>query len=56
MYFGKEKWIVFYHGEKELCAYTVRGTFKEELQNTLELLAYENDIPLESITTKTEYR
>ena len=31
-----EKWKVFYYNEKELCAYTLKGSFKSEEQATKE--------------------
>ena len=52
----KEKWLVFYHGEKELAAYTLLGTFPGELEATVELLAYENNIPKEDIRVVCETR
>ena len=52
----KEEYIVFYHNEKELAAYTVRGTFAGELDATKELLAYENGIAVQDIKTVHEMR
>ena len=52
----KENWIVFYHGERELSACTVRGSFPGEIAATKELLAHENGIPCESIQVKVEKR
>lgn len=51
-----EQWLVFYHGEKELAAYTLRGTFAGERQATIELLAYENGISESEIRTVVELR
>ena len=51
-----EKWVVFYHGEKELAAYTVRGSFSGEQTATVELLAYENHISKEDIRIIYETR
>jgi hypothetical protein len=51
-----EKWIVFYHGEKELAAYTVRGTFSGEMAATIGLLSYEHNIPEDSIRVTYETR
>ena len=51
-----EEYFVFYHNEKELAAYTIRGTFEGELEATTELLAYENGIPTEAICVIKEYR
>ena len=39
-----EKYKVFYYNGKELCAYTLRGTFESEEEATKELLAKENGI------------
>lgn len=52
----KEKWIVFYHGDRELCAYTAFGTVPGEIDATKELLAYENNIPQEDIRVVVEKR
>ncbi len=51
-----EEYIVFYHKEKELLAYTVRGTFAGEAEATKELLAYENGIAVQDIRTAHEKR
>lgn len=52
----KEKWLVFYHGEEELAAYTLRGTFPGEAEATVRLLAYENNINKEDIQMTIETR
>lgn len=52
----KGNWIVFYHGEQELSACTVRGSFPGEIAATKEQLAHENGIPCESIRVKVEKR
>lgn len=52
----KEKWKVFYHDEKELCAYTLRGTFDEEEQATKEMLSYEEGINITEIRVVIEER
>ena len=52
----KEEYLVFYHGQKELLAYTVRGTFAGELDATKDLLAYEHGITKESIQVIKEIR
>lgn len=52
----KEQWLVFYHGEKELAAYTLRGTFAGERQATIELLASEKGIPESEIHAAVELR
>ena len=51
-----EKWKVFYLGNKELCAYTIRGTFDGEESATIELLAYENKVSIHDIKVKIETR
>lgn len=51
-----EEYIVFYHKEKELAAYTVHGTFAGELEATKDLLAYENGIAVQDIRTIREKR
>lgn len=52
----KEKWVVFYHEDRELCAYTAFGTFPGEVDATKEMLAYENDIPQNAIRVVVERR
>jgi len=52
----KEKWLVFYHGQEELAAYTIRGTFQGELEETIEFLCHEKDIPKEEIRVACEMR
>ncbi len=49
-------WIVFYHGERELAAITLRGTFPGEIRATAELLAYECGIPADAIRVALEDR
>ncbi len=51
-----EKYIVFYHDEKELAAYTLRGSFAGEREATIELLAYENNVTPAEIRTEYEDR
>ena len=51
-----EKWVVFYYGEKELCAYTVRGTFEGEQEATKESLAAEYGIDTDDIKVVLEVR
>ena len=53
-----EQWLVFRDREtgRELCAYTIRGTFAGERAATVELLAHENGIEPERITTTLERR
>lgn len=52
----KKKWKVFYHNEKELCAYTLEGTFAGEESATKEMLAYEKGIDIEEIKVVIETR
>lgn len=54
---GKQ-WKVFYNSETgaELCAYTIRGTFDGEEDDTRALLAHEKGIPAEQIKTRIESR
>ena len=53
-----EQWLVFRDREtgRELCAYTIRGTFPGERRATIELLAVEKGIPEEQIETAIEKR
>lgn len=47
----REPWIVFFGPQgEELCAFTVRGMMDDEIQETISLLAHENDIPEGSIS------
>lgn len=52
----KEPYAVFHHGDKELLAYTLRGTFAGEKDATIELLAGERGIPGNEITVTVEKR
>lgn len=57
-----QQWLVFKDKEtgRELCAYTIRGTFKGERQETINLLAQllapEEGIDPARITTAVEMR
>lgn len=52
-----EKYLVFRAPDgKELCAYTLRGTFPGEAQSTRELLAYEQRLDPADIQTAIENR
>ena len=53
---GKQWWCVFTLGYKEICAYTIDGTFAGELQATKELLAQENKVQVEEIKHKYIWR
>lgn len=52
----KNMYMVFYHGERELVAYTIRETFPGEAEATIGLLAYENNIAEEDIRVEYELR
>jgi hypothetical protein len=54
----REKWLIFKDRQtgRELCAYTLRGTFAEERQETIALLAAEENIPEDQIEAYTEDR
>lgn len=51
-------WIVFKNKNtgKELCAYTITGSFSGELEATKEMLAYENGIDVTEIEITIERR
>lgn len=49
-----EPCFVFRLNGRELCRYTIRGTFVSEAKNTRELLAYENDVDAEDIKITIE--
>ena len=51
-----EQWLIFRHEGRELCSYTLRGTFEGEKQATIEMLAHENGIPAKEITCTVEIR
>ena len=51
-----EQWLVFRHEGREICAYTLRGTFPGEREETIKLLAHEKGIPAEEITVTIENR
>ena len=51
-----EKWNVFYYNEKELCAYTLNGSFKSEEKATKKFLAEEYKVPAEEIKVVVEER
>lgn len=51
-----EKWVVFYHNRHEMAAYTLKGTFPGELEETKSLLAYEYGIEKEDIEIRIEER
>ena len=52
----KEKYVVFKLRGAEILAYTVRGTFAGELENTKELLAAKYNCDQEEITAEIEER
>ena len=41
----KRKWVVFYYEDKELLRYTLLGEGENEREETIKMLAWENDIP-----------
>ena len=47
-----EKWKVFTLNGKELCSYTIYGTFDGEEQATKELLAFEHNTEPEKISVR----
>lgn len=51
-----ELWKVFYINGKEVCSYTIFGTFAGEEQATKELLASENGVNINDIIVKIETR
>jgi len=53
-----EKWKIFRDKDtgRELCAYTIRGTFPGEERATIELLAAEDGIKEDQITVSIESR
>lgn len=52
----KEEYLVFTLNGKELCAYTIYGTFPREKEATIVLLAYEHKCKEEDIKTHIEMR
>ena len=51
------RWVCFYGpGEQFLCAYTINGTFGEEMRNTKEQLAAEHGISTDDITVRYKYK
>lgn len=54
----KEHWIVFKEKKtgRELCAYTLRGSYKGEARATMELLAAEHNLKPEQIRASVELR
>ena len=53
----EEPWVVFTDPTgKELCAYTVEGTFAGEMRSTKKLLAAEHNIAVEDITVAIQQR
>lgn len=45
----KKQWLVFFCDGKELLRYSLTGTFPGERESTIQLLAYERDIPASAI-------
>ena len=49
------KWVTFHAPDgRELCAYTVQGSFSGEMQATKDLLAYEHGLKPEQISVSIE--
>lgn len=46
---AKRKWLVFFCDGKEILRYTLNGSFPEEREETMKLLAYERDVPVSAI-------
>lgn len=47
-----EIWVSFYIGGKQVCAYTLRGSFPGELTATREDLAYSYQVPESEIEVR----
>ena len=54
--YKKEQWLEFRLNDELLTAYTIVNDFKEELLDTLELLAYENNCETNDIKIKKIYK
>lgn len=52
----KKAWKVFYLNGKELCAYTLEGSFAGEEQATKEMLAYDHNVSVDDIEVRIEKR
>ena len=52
----RDLWAVFYLGNKELCCYSVRGTYDGELKATKKFLAHENQCEMRDIRVAIERR
>lgn len=52
----KEAWIVFFLNGKEIGGYTVRGTFRGEIEETKGMLASENGCKADDIETREVMR
>ena len=46
----KRAWVVFIYEDKELLRYSLWEEMEDEREETILLLAYENDIPAEEIS------
>ena len=51
-----EPWLVFLLDGKEICSYTMRGSFKGEREETVKLLAKELKVDPEEIKMEVRYR
>ena len=54
----REQWVIFKNAVtgEEICAYTLRGTFRGEIKATKELLSSECGIPYEDIIVSVAVR
>ena len=51
-----EPWLIFLLDGKEICSYTMRGSFKGEREETVKLLAKELKVKPEDIKMEVRYR
>lgn len=51
-----EPWLIFLLDGKEICSYTMRGSFKGEREETIKLLAKELNVDPEDIKMEVRYR
>ncbi len=57
-FYPKQQWVEFRLNKQLLTAYTIVNNYvlKEELQETIELLAYENECDISSIKVSKTFR
>lgn len=53
---NKQLWKVFKLNNKEICSYTIYGTFKGEEEATKKHLAFEYNCSIDDITVSIELR